>query len=537
MSLLQVRDAIEVKNFLGRMQIISGSFALYEGAAGFEDFGVNGFPIKKSVIEAWRYIMVDSDIFEVETPQITPYEVLKASGHADRFFDYVIYDEDKKCHRADHLVKQHVTDMGVLVNVDDMGAEALEAYIKRHKLVPLADDAKITTKSLSLKVEEDFLRPELAQGIFVNMKQYLDYFARELPFGIAQTGKSFRREVNPQPFIRLREFSQAEIEFFFCPSETNHKLYDSVKSVTIPILTAKNQEMGCDVTCIEIGVGVDSGIICNEIMGYFLGKIFELALYIGLDPDAIRFRQHLPNEMAHYAIQCWDLECLVFGSWLECVGCAHRGAHDLTAHNIKDAFLMKGTYTTKIEKSFNVKEMNRVGLNHVEIFKAEKELKKSVEELVEEFQIPESCVRLKEVKIWNTYIPNVIEPSVGIDRLCYAMLVHNLFVRAESPSRMVLRLRRCVARYDYAVFPLSNDSELIGIVMEIISALKNKRLKCFTDLSSVNIGKRYIRADELGVAHSITVDFLSLKDGKVTVRDRDSMEQVRIAIGAVKEYT
>ncbi|AYV83589.1 MAG: glycyl-tRNA synthetase [Hyperionvirus sp.] len=377
------------------------------------------------------------------------------------------------------------------------------------------------------------------------MKQYLDYFSRELPFGIAQTGKSFRREVSPEPFIRLREFSQAEIEYFFDPNNVHHPQYDKIKNKRLPLLTAKNQESKTDMSEITIESAVDTQIICNEIMAYFLAKVYELAIYIGLHPKKIRFRQHLSNEMSHYAIQCWDLECLLFedNSWLECVGIAHRGSHDLSAHNIKDAFTMKGkTFTNQIKKSLNVPELKAMGLDYIEILKFQKD--HSVEEIIEKYKLTEKCIKVSENKVWDTFVPNVIEPSVGLDRLCYAMFVQNLYVRNEADNplkkeenkRVVLRLPKCISRYDYAVFPLSNNKELIAIVMDIMSSLRNKRFRCFTDLGSINIGKRYIRADELGIPACITVDFASLEDQKVTVRDRDTMKQIRIAIDAVKGF-
>ena len=591
-NLTPITDPEEVKTFLASSQIISPSFQLYDGASGFQDFGIVGTPIKHHVTDLWRRIMFRSgDIHEVETPVINITPVLMASGHIDKFFDLVVHDRHGKCHRADHLVKN----AGVgNQNIDEMSATELEAIIKTHHLVDCdPNDIKVQPKTLMMTAGSDYLRPELAQGIFVNMKQYLDYFANKLPFGIAQVGPSFRREVSSQPFVRLRSFNQMEIEYVFDPQAPTHRLFDQVRGRVLRLLPTSSQTEGTGVRLMTVGRAVRSGLICNQIMGYFLAKLQEFAEGVGLDPTRIRFRQHLPNEMAHYALQCWDLECQVFTQWLECAGCAHRGDHDLRAHNVKDVFTMKrNTYTTKTDKTINIKELKKRGLDFKAVARAlappsvEEIVKrfslpapcadalralrasasatpptpatpieelattyalsdecvalcrhtpKSVDQIITEFAVPEDCVVSHETKVWDTFIPHVLEPSIGLDRVCYALLVQNICRRLGDEKRIVLRLCRAVSPYNVAVFPLSNQPELNAVVDMIVTLLTGHGLRCLTEYSSVSIGKRYVRADEIGVDRCITVDFDTLSDNAVTIRTRDTMAQVRVPITGLLE--
>lgn len=387
-KLLPLHNTCEVKNYLSRLQFMTSSFQLYEGASGFQDFGINGFQIKKRITEAWKHFMFDEKTFEVETPQITPFSVLKASGHADRFFDYVIFDKESKCHRADHIVEDHMKLVGDVnsMKADGMSPAVLEQYIRQHRLLELSSESRVIEKLLSFTIpkghgsEFDFLRPELAQGIFVNMKQYLDYFQNRLPFAIAQVGHSFRYEISPQPFTRLREFTQAEIEFVFNPLYPVHPNFHFVKENKIPLLTsaAQEEEEGkAEIRWMTAQDAIKNGVICNEIVAYFMSKIFTLALSLGLKPETIRFRQHLKTQMAHYSIQCWDLECLISNtSWLECAGIAHRGCHDLTAHNVGNVFVLEDKSVAPIVstvETFNYKEIAKVpGINIKDIVELEK---------------------------------------------------------------------------------------------------------------------------------------------------------------------
>jgi glycyl-tRNA synthetase len=496
----------------------------------------------------WRRIIVRNNIFEVETPQITPYPVLKASGHIDRFIESVVHDKDGNCFRADHLVNEHAMIHNPDINSDTMSINELTEYINEYGLIELNPldvlfVPKVTTKNLTFQLEsnadiltQSFLRPELAQGIFVNMENYL----RELqsfPFGISQVGKSYRKEISPQPFKRLREFTQFETEYFFDPLSQSHASYDEISELYIPVLSQLDQNLGTRIPKnIQIKYAVDNGIICNEIMAYFLGKVFEFAKSLNLDLTKIRFRQHLENEMAHYAVQCWDLECDIYGNWLECVGCAHRGSYDLKAHNLNNVFdIKRNTFTIKKELSMNIKELKAL-VNYKEILADMNINKMSVIETISKYNLSDKYVSSKNVNRWDTFIPNCIEPSIGIDRLFYTMLVHNLYKRSDNVDRLVLTLTKKISPFPCAIFALSNKPSLIEKVKYVTSELNGANIKYFLDNSGASIGKKYVRMDQIGVQYCITVDFNTLMDNCVTIRSRDNMEQIRITIDLIVKF-
>ena len=220
-----------LKTYLQENQFIIPSYQHYGGFSGFQDYGILGVKLKNNLLNLWRKIMLDTNIYEVEIPTIMPHAVLKASGHVDRFTDYVVYDSNGTCHRADHLAKKwfsehNMPELADIVDSWDQGT--LEKNINQYGM--LDSQIQVITKNLMIEVpsntlilgtESDYLRPELAQGIFVNFKTYHTYFQHEdadfKAFGIAQIGKSYRKEISPQPFVRMREFTQAEIEYFFDP--------------------------------------------------------------------------------------------------------------------------------------------------------------------------------------------------------------------------------------------------------------------------------------------------------------------------------
>jgi glycyl-tRNA synthetase len=548
-ELIKVNDKQLISNHLTSTQFMLPSYQLYSGSTstgGFQDYGIIGSKIKQNIITAWRKIMILNNVHEVETPIITPFCVLKASGHVDQFDDPVITDKNNVNYRADHLVENFIRDKPEYqaINLSDLAV--LDEIIKQNKLIDLPDDmsdTQVRKRNLMINADSDFLRPEIAQGMFVNMKHYLDYFSNRLPFGIAQTGKSYRREISPQPFVRLREFTQAEIEYFFDEMDTKSNYYDDIKHVVLPLFTEQNQLNGSNkLILIQFDDAINNKIICNEIMAVFLAKIIEFTKYIGLDQNKLRFRQHKSDEMAHYAVECWDLECSYDNGdekgdkWLECIGLAHRGSNDLTAHNVKGLFDMKReTYTINKKKQLNFKELNKCFDKEI-IKEIGKQMNLNIEELVTMFNIPEKCISIIDEKIFDTYIPSVIEPSFGIDRLCYILLNQNMYQRKQDVSRIVMKLNANITPYKICVFQLSNDVEMTTYVKKIISNLDEHYIKTYTDFSTVSLGKKYVRADEIGIPIAITVDFQTLKDDTVTSRDIITMSQIRIHTNDIYSY-
>lgn len=318
--------------------------------------GINGYKIKKSIIDEWWRCFVYDNIHEVELNSVMPEQILRASGHLERFTDDVIIDVNGISHRADHYAKKWFTDNNLTKLsecVDNWTSIELENMINKYNMFGYT--VNVSKKNLMMKVDEDnYLRPELAQGIFVNFDQYNKYLTNSdntfSQFGIARIGHSYRKEISPEINIRMKEFTQADIEYFVDPLDKNHPYYDQVSDTVIPILSSQMQAEGSsDHSFMTIDDAVKNGIIDNTVMAYFIGKIYKFAIEVGLKHDAIRFRQHLPNEMSHYAIQCFDLETYVRGDWLECVGCADRGQHDLLCHKVFASRLLSNDKITTSE--------------------------------------------------------------------------------------------------------------------------------------------------------------------------------------------
>lgn len=568
-----------MKTFMAENQLIVPSYQHYGGMAGFQDYGLNGCFIKNAIVSAWRKLFVKDDIYEVEIPSIMPHAILKASGHVDRFADAIVTakDESGVCHRADHFAKKWFESNGMhdMANqVDSWDLRTLEDNINSYAMLGCTDSV-VSKKNLMIEVpsnslgcpDSDFLRPELAQGIFVNFKYYQSYLQPDQntafkPFGIAQIGKSYRKEISPQPYVRLREFTQAEIEYFVDPLDKNHKDFDNCANIIIPILTSDMQQQGLDVINISLGKAVNEKYINNKLMAYFLARIYHFALQIGLKYNKIRFRQHLPNEMAHYASQCWDLECLVNGSWLECVGCADRGCYDLDCHSkinntqpliakrkLKEP--IKKTYYTIIPDVSKLRVLYPNNVNDIKLYfkNLDQDTAQALVINLQNKMYGQICIitdtnqyhldssifdiKIKEITIFSeTFVPHVIEPSFGIDRLFYATMEHNMWQRESDDRRLVLSLPSLLRLYDVAVFPLHKKESMIIVANKIRDAI-SENLRCYRDDTSTVIGKKYVRCDEIGVKYVITVDPGTLINGLVTIRERDTMKQITVDMNSL----
>lgn len=180
-----------------------------------------------------------------------------------------------------------------------------------------------------------YLRPETAQGHFLNFSRLLEFNNGRVPFASAQIGRSFRNEISPRAgLLRVREFTMAEIEHYVDPEDKKHQRFEEIRDARLVLLDRHVQESGSSkVTEMSVGEAVDNGIIANETLGYFLVRIHQFLIKIGINPQRLRFRQHMGNEMAHYATDCWDAEIHNATGWTECVGCADRAAYDLTVHS------------------------------------------------------------------------------------------------------------------------------------------------------------------------------------------------------------
>lgn len=572
----------KLKTCLQENQYIIPSYQSYGGFSGYQDYGILGSKLKNKLLDLWRNTFINDDtdtIVEIETPNVMLYDILKASGHVDRFTDYVVYDENGVCHRADHLVKNWFRDnnMNNLADkVDAMDQSQLEFNINKYKMLSKKEhkintNYKVDKKNLMFEVASpngqnniDFLRPEQAQGIFVNFKNCHQFLQKDLPFGIAQIGKSYRKEISPQQFTRMREFTQAEIEYFVDPLNKTHANFEQYSHVSIPLMTA-NMQISSEHFPLKISIkeAVEKNMVNHKLMAYFLAKIYEFALKIGLKEDKIRFRQHMPHEMSHYSSECWDLETFVNSDWLECIGIADRGSYDLQSHTINSNTQFKVKRT--LEKPVTITQykirldMKQVGLRYKElaskiaqyynnlsqidilnikstIFKGDNTTYVCIDDTI--CILTKDMIRIEEDTRTVTseeYIPHVIEPSFGIDRLIYSIFDQNFWSRENDEQRIVLSLPNVLVPYDIAIFPLSKNDKLAPIVNQIKNDLQKSGFKCYTDNSSTGIGKRYSRVDEMGIKFVITIDFDTLNDNQVTIRERDTMDQIRIPFERIIE--
>ena len=537
----------DVKSHLVTNKFIFPTAQTYQSiessSKGFHTYGPVGLILKNKIIQLWRDIFLTQEIYEIDTPLLQSKEVLTNSGHVGKFTDLVI-SNGKEIFRADHLVKDHCekNNIQLLKPIDDFNKEELLSFVKEYKIVENYQNATIEPKNLMFNFGDLYLRPEIAQGMFTEFENFYGKIS-QLPFGLAQVGKSYRNEISPQPFVRLKEFTQAEIEYFFDPNFTNHPLYHLIKNLDVPLLTNQMQLTNSNLEIFNINDMVESGVIVNQIMAYFIGTTYKFITKLGLTDDCIRFRQHLPNELAHYAIQCWDLEIkLANGSWLECIGLAHRGDYDLKNHNIKNQNTIK-EYSSKVKKykiqikpnqsKENIKNFN-INFN-TKIFNSSEEILNhpyyhivsNMTEIVEIYEHVDSVV-----------IPNVIEPSIGIDRIFFGMANNLLKRRTGDQNKILFNLPLKIAPYQLAIFCLSNDENLVKFTQSKFVHIANIFL-VYWDFSSVSIGKKYVRSDSIGIGLAITVDFQTLnKNDKnsyetVTLRYSANGEQIRIPISEI----
>ena len=428
---------------------------IYGGLANTWDFGPLGIELKNNIKNAWwkRFIQEDPNNVGLQSAILMNPNVWVASGHVGGFSDPLMdCKECKSRFRADQLIEEATNHE---VNCSKMTNEEMEDYIANHDIVCPKCGAKnftgIRQFNLMFKtfqgVLEDakstiYLRPETAQGIFVNFKNVQRTMRKKLPFGIGQIGKSFRNEITPGNFIfRTREFEQMELEFFCKP--------------------------GTDLEWFE----------------YYCNACVQFLKDLGLSEENIRLRAHDPEELAHYSNGTSDIEYNFSEpiGWGELWGIADRTDFDLKAHQT----------TSKQSLEYFDQETN------------------------------------------SKYIPYVIEPSVGVERLILAVMCEAYEMQQlENDERLVLHLHPYLAPYKVAVLPLSK--KLNDQASKVFSDLASEFTCTYDDAQS--IGKRYRRQDSIGTPFCVTVDFETEKDSCVTVRDRDTMEQERVALSELKDY-
>ena len=536
-----------------RRGFIWPSFEIYGGVAGMFDYGPLGCALRNNITDVWRAIYKGREGFvEIDSETVNPREVFKASGHVDEFADLITYCT--KCQapfRADHLVKEFYDNPDVL-----SPAELDQAFIDHNVKCPECggDLGKVEEFNLMFKTNIGpgsarigYLRPETAQGIFVNFNNLYRYNREKLPLGVIQTGRGYRNEIAPrQGMIRMREFNMMEVELFVDPEDKDWPRFPKIENETITLVPNTT----CEPVTMTIKEAVDKKIIANRVLAYFVNTTKQFLIRLGIDPARLRFRQHLKDEMAHYAADCWDAEVLLSYGWMEITGIADRGCWDLSRHAQFSGVEL--THFKKFDEPIE-EEVDKIKANHRLLgprFKGQaKDIAAAMESMTpadvkdgklvitvngEKIEIGSDLfevVRVKEKVAGKRVVPHVIEPSCGLDRIFYSVLEH-AYDYDEKEGYTVLHIKPEIAPIKVAVFPLMEKDGLDDIARDIYEKLQLSGLNSLYD-GAGTIGKRYARMDEVGTPFCITVDYESMEGdtkGTVTIRDRDSRDQKRIRI-------
>ncbi len=528
----------------------------YGGVGGFYVLGDLGVKLKEKIVNLWRDIFLKPYGFiEIESPTIAPYAVFEASGHVSSFKDAMA--ECRKCdnkYRADHLLAEQGINVPESTKPDE-----LERLLNQNRIRCLEcgqSSWKVSefvtmfqTNIGPYKENIGFLRPETAQGMFVEFKQIYESNRAKMPVGIAQIGKAYRNEISPrQGLIRLREFSQIELEFFFNPLEGQCQHLEEVEEVKMNILDESKVMQGDDTPHrVSAREAAQKGLVKQPWLAFFMALSQKFMSEVGVKPEAQRFKAKLEGERAHYSVQTYDQEVLLekYG-WIEVAGHAYRQDYDLKSHTSKgltDMHVIQELSTPmKVKTAFAYLDASKIKSDFKEkaseIFKKTSKIdsKTLAQTLQREGKVDLDDVVLgkeyftfkevEEVVSSTRYIPHVVEPSFGIERIIISILEHSYI---EKEDRVVLSLSEEIAPYRYAVFPLVKKDGLDKKATEIYNMIKAKGCTAIYD-DDGSIGRRYARVDEVGVPKAITIDYQTLEDDTVTVRDRDTWQQVRVKI-------
>ncbi len=528
------------------------SSEIYGSVVGFIDYGPLGAMLKRRIESIWRrFYVVQEGYYEIECPTVGIEPTYVASGHVGGFSDKMFQcPHCQECLRADHVAEAFGIPHAGTMSKEDLHAVLVDkecpACGKVLGEVEVFDFNLMFTTSIGPGGQrKGYLRPETAQGMFVDFPRLLRFYRDHLPFGAVQIGKSYRNEISPrQGMIRLREFTQAEAEIFVHPEEKDHPNFSRYADYKMPLWGIDQQDKETPAVIKSMREAVDEGTIANEYVAYYVAMTHDILTTVGFNPDKIRFRQHMPDERAHYATDCWDAEALSdrFG-WVEIVGIADRTDYDLKAHarvsGQKNTVFIQYPEAKKVHHKAIVPNFGKLG----PAFKGK--AKPISEQMLtatpeadgirltiegEEILITPDMYTVKDeiVDVFGEDVmPHVIEPSYGIDRMCYMVLEHAYAEDvADGEARTVMRFKKGVAPIQVAVLPLMARDGLDEIAKSLVLELQGEGIQTEYDDAGA-IGRRYRRQDEIGTPYCITVDYDTKDDTSVTLRDRDSMEQIR----------
>eukprot|EP01061_Rhynchopus_euleeides_P015483 TRINITY_DN2641_c0_g3_i6.p1 TRINITY_DN2641_c0_g3~~TRINITY_DN2641_c0_g3_i6.p1 ORF type:complete len:683 (+),score=382.61 TRINITY_DN2641_c0_g3_i6:62-2050(+) len=610
----------EFEDTCKRRFVFGLGFDCYGGVGGLYDFGPVGCAIKNNFLNQWRqHFILEENMLEIDTSCITPSEVFRTSGHEERFTDVMVKDmvtgellrvdkyledwTDKKlADKKAKLTEEQREELKMLHRMaDGMSVDQFKHELAKWEVKSPAGNALSEPEHFNLMFptpigpagdRRGYLRPELAQGIMLNFNRMLEFNGGRMPFAGAAIGMAFRNEIAPRNnLLRVREFTLAEIEHFVNPNDKNHPKFASVADLKLWMWTKDMQEAGKEPEQVVLGEAVAAGTVDNQTLGYFIGRAFMFAQSVGL--RFLRFRQHRSNEMAHYAQDCWDMECLSSFGWVECIGIADRSCYDLTCHG-KERKTKFEAYE-KFKEPQTVQQLERkVDKGAIsKVFKRDSaKVLEYLNELNEEAALaleaqlaaasPVEVAVSEELKVslerkmvsfakvekkleGRNYTPSVIEPSFGIGRLIYTLLEQVYWVRrdekveveeADAPAdgkkkkkaaakddknekRAVFSLPAKICPYKCTVMPLTptvfRATFCQDLIVELRKLLAPLGISYKVDDGSQAIGKKYARSDEIGVPYGLTIDQDTETTQKVTLRERDSMRQVYLTVAEVPQ--
>jgi glycyl-tRNA synthetase len=553
-------DKFTVINELARRRgFFWQSYEIYGGVSGFVTYGSLGAKLKQRIENELRELFVSKlGILEIESPVISPSKVFEASGHVDHFKESMVEClKCKKRFRADHLLREFAK-----INeaeAEKLSLNELKETIEKHEIrCPECGGTFGKPKHFSTMFKTTigpysdavgYGRPEAAQGIFVEFKHLYEMAREKLPFGVIQIGHALRNEISPrQGLIRLREFTIIDLEFFFDPEEPDCFLLKNVESETLRLFLAENKLRGSEeIVEITVKEALEKGYIKAEWQAVFMALAKKLLADLGVPPEKQRFIEKLPWERAHYALQSFDQEVYVERwGWVEVSGHAYRTEYDLKRHTELSGVDMRvfKEYEKPVEREqTSIKPlMAKLGPT----FKAEAavvaemisgvnpaEVEASIKEdgyyMLGKYKILPEYIEIKRHKVkeqGKRFIPHVVEPSFGSDRLVYVALEYAYLIKDD---RAILSFPRDIAPIQVGVYPLVSKDGLSEKASEVHKMLLNESFMVEYDEAG-SIGRRYARADEIGIPLGITVDYTTLADNTVTIRDRDSWKQVRTRV-------
>ncbi len=535
------------------------AFEIYGGISGFIAFGHLGTILKRKIENKFRDMFLRRlGLYEIESPVIVPAKVFEASGHVKHFKEPMVECvQCKRKFRADHLLEEFTNITST--EAEKMDLQQIEKTLKKNNVRCPECKGELSKPRYFLTMFQTTIgpyadavgygRPEAAQGIFVEFRRLYEQARERLPLGVAQIGHALRNEISPrQGPIRLREFTIMDLEFFFDPEKKECPYIDEVKNEVLRIIPAEQRLKGSEET-IEITVeeALKKGYIQLEWLAFFMCLAKRFLKELGVPENKQRFIEKLEWERAHYSIQGFDQEIfLERWGWTEVSGHNYRTDFDLKSHMTESGVDMRvykqeNRVTEKTKLTIKPR-MDKIGrtfrkdtprilslISHVD----PEELQKAFNEKgyceIEGFKItPEhvEIVREKYVERGRRFIPHVIEPSFGSDRLVYTVLE---YAYSKKNGRTVLKIPKDLAPVEVAVLPLVSKDGLPEKAKEIYRLLLDEGFYVEYDESG-SIGRRYARFDEIGTPICVTIDYKSLEDETVTLRDRDTWKQVRVPI-------